>query len=100
MKGFTIKLTKVEFIEKQIALGVEGLSDLHVSVMAYMYLYPINYASKLVFDKKTKNKKSVENVVTYFRKVGFVEGKGKETKLSENIKLFDVDEFAVVYVKD
>lgn len=102
MKGFTIKVDDVTFVEKQMALGFSDrdFTSLQISVITYMYLFPIDFSERLVKDKKTHSKKSVENIISDFRKEGLVIGKGKETKLNEEIKLVnDENQFFVLYVK-
>jgi len=84
-----IKLTKEELIKFQLRWILKDkieLNDTQLSTLAYVYLYKYEAPSKMVADNIGKSEKSIENIISIFRKTGLIEGLRSNTRLNPNIK--------------
>lgn len=81
-----LKLDVIEFYRFQLRLQLRDsmLNPSEETVLVYFYLYE-NPIEQLVLEKKFKNPKSVENIVSKLRgmPIPLLVGKGNKTRLNE-----------------
>lgn len=82
------ELDKIDFIAFQFKFIFYGVSfnDTELKVLAHLYLHEENAIESVISNKVMGNAKSVENMISKFRKLGIVEGRSKNTRLHEGIK--------------
>lgn len=85
-----IRLNEVELVKFQLSyiLRAIDISDTELYTLSYMYVYEEDVPSLMVKEGKIKREKSVENIISKFRKKGIIQGKGIETRLHPNIRPF------------
>jgi hypothetical protein len=90
-------VSKIELIKFQLEWI---LSNSHVEInntqlltLSYVFLYQEKAPLMLVRDGHIKREKSIENVMSKFRKRGLIQGKGQSTRLHPGITptLSDID---------
>lgn len=85
-----LKLSKEELVAFQLnyILRKMKLNETQLRVLAYVYLYGHDTADRLYREGFTKSARSVYNSISDFRKLKLVVGKGEETRLHPNIKVY------------
>ena len=101
-----LHLTRVELIEHQLVdiLKPTGMvvNDTELKVLAYVFLYGREAIYK-ASDAGLGNTKSIENILTKYRKKGLVHGIRNNTKLHPEIKPIIADEVTyevIIKLKD
>lgn len=84
-----IKVSRKELIEfqlKWILKDIMVVNDTQLQTLAFVYLHKNEAPDRMLEAKLTKNKKSIENIISDFRKSGIILGSRKETRLNEQIR--------------
>lgn len=84
------KVSKEELVRFQLQYTLEqyDIADTELTVLAYIYLYGRDAIQKLLDDTILKSKKSIENIITKYRKEGIIHGLRQDTALHPGIKPF------------
>lgn len=95
----TLKLSKIELIKFQlryILMNVIRVTETELEVLAYIYLYGRKAIFEITKVRFLTSEKTVENMITAFRKKGLVQGVSKETRINPNIVILVEDiEFTI-----
>ena len=80
---------KIELIKFQLdwILKDYPLNDTHKLVMAYVYYFKNKAPQQMYADAHTTSAKSIENIISTLRKMGFIIGTRDKTSLNQNIKV-------------
>ena len=87
----TLIVSKEELVAFQlryILIDHKPITETEFNVLAYVYLYGRQAIDKVVKAEILSNDKTVENIISKFRKKGLIHGIGKKTKLHPQIKPF------------
>jgi len=82
-----IEVNKEELVRYQLEHILKGynLNITDLNVLTYVYLYQDKASEIMVSKGYSKSEKSVENLISKYRKLGLVQGTRKNTKLNEQI---------------
>jgi len=82
-----IEVNKEELVRYQLEHILKGynLNITDLNVLTYVYLYKDKVPEVMVAKGYSKSEKSVENLISKYRKLGLVQGTRQDTKLNEQI---------------
>ena len=86
-----VKVTQVGLIEHQLA-GILAKFDYNRkdrTLLAYIYLYGTEARAKMVEDKLSMSRGSIDNYISKYRKDKVVVGTGVETRLNPEIPIIN-----------
>lgn len=76
----------IEFQLNWILRGVMEVNHKELKALTYVYLYGNKAPEMMVQDRLTRSEKSIENIISTFRKKGLIIGTREDTTLHEQIK--------------
>lgn len=91
-------LSKVELVKFQLKYILEkhNFNSTELLTLSYVYLFGERTPTIMVNNKLSKSEKSIENIISKFRKKGLIQGFKEETMLHPLIKPFIGDlEFTI-----
>ena len=96
-----LELNRKELIQFQLKwiLNSIKINETELMALSYVYLYGNDAPAYLVKDKVSTNEKSIENIISKFRKKGIIIGVREQTKLNPGIKLYQEDLTCTIKLK-
>lgn len=97
-----INVTKEELVEFQLRYILKGVAETTPTdekILSHVYFYKDKAIDTIHERRILTSRKSIENYISKYRKLGVIVGKGKNTRLNPSITLVEEDMSYVIKFK-